>query len=104
MSDCTNCHKDFCDCTRESSQAARVNAADWRAFRVVQELNKAKVCYKEAPTENVVIILKLGKPDVYLSLKPAGNQYKYRIKGRKWAKMDGREFMERIAKAYTYQK
>lgn len=100
---CTNCHKDFCDCTRAACEAARANAAGWRSFNVVKQLDKAKVCYKEAPTENVVIIMKIGKPDVYLSLVPDKGEYKYRVKGKRWGRMKGKEFISRISTAYAYE-
>jgi hypothetical protein len=101
MSACSNCHKDFCQCSRPALEAARARAADWRSFNVERQLKAARICYRPAPTANVVIIGKSGKPDVYLSLVPDKQEYKYRVAGKRWARMNGKEFMKRIATAYA---
>lgn len=97
---CTNCHKDFCQCSRPALEAARAQAAARRTHGTASKLTKAGLSFRPAPTTNVVIISKEGKPDVYLSLKPEAGQLKYRVQGKRWGRMAQADFLKRIATAY----
>lgn len=97
---CTNCHKDFCQCSRPGLEAARAQAAARRTQGTAQKLTKAGLSFRPAPTANVVIISKPDKPDVYLSLKPEGGQLKFRVQGKRWQRMVQADFLKRIATAY----
>jgi len=68
---------------------------------MARKLTKAGLSFRPAPTANVVIISKPGKPDVYLSLKPQSGELKFRPAGKKWQRMKQKEFLTRITKAYA---
>lgn len=95
--DCSSCHKDFCDCVREAFRAVRSNNSRRQANSTSKKLEKAGLSFRPAPTANVVIIAKDGKPDVYLSLKPDAGEFKFRVRGKRtWRRMTQKEFLVRM--------
>ena len=97
---CTNCYKDFCQCSRPGLDAARAQAAARRTYGTARKLTNAGLSFRPASTANVVIISKPGKPDVYLSLKPQNSQLKFRVQGQRWQQMAQAKLLKRIATAY----
>ena len=80
--DCSNCHKDFCDCFKRSQREYRLQKSRNTRDNMIKWLEKNKINY-ELTNMDGIVLLTSKEHQAYLSLATAINEKKkIRLKGK----------------------
>jgi len=95
---CSTWYKDFCECSKEMLKKSRKKSKERNVDSTIWFLNKHKIEFEESNIYNVVII-KIKKTKIYLSLKQHDGLFKIRFEGnKKWYTFSSKKLIEQFSK------